>query len=165
MDNGLSSYIRALDRVAKTLERLPSQLATEAVNFSKDRFREQNWQDTSTEAWQPRKRPRGSARRSRGAILIDTGRLRNSIRIVRLTRDYAIIGTDVPYAKTHNEGATIDTTQKVRRHKRNGRDVREHSRSVKISLPQRKFLGASAALATRMQKRAADEIARAITGI
>jgi phage gpG-like protein len=164
MDNGLSSYIRKLDRVAKALDRLPAQLATEAVNFSKDRFREQNWVDNTTDPWKPRKRARGSARRSRGAILIDNGVLRKSIRIVLLTRDYAVIGTDVPYAQAHNDGVRATVNQSVKRHTRNGREVEEFTRTVRMKLPRRRFLGASAILTAKMKRLATIEIARAIRG-
>ena len=47
-----------------------------------------------------------------------SGRLKRSLRIVFKNMQLVTVGTDVPYAKAHNEGLTINKTVNVREHKR-----------------------------------------------
>lgn len=63
-----------------------------------------------TEAWQRRKSPL----RPGGAILIDTGKLRQSIRS-ESTETSIRFFTDLPYAAIHNEGGEIKVTAKMKR--------------------------------------------------
>lgn len=131
---------------------LLAQLGTEAVQFSKDNFRAQGFQDAGLQPWRPRSR---SAPRSRGrAILIDTGSLRRSVRITRIDpgsgRIY--IGSSMPYAQIHNEGGRIQGTHTVRAHTRRGRAVRSHQRSVDIRIPRRRFIGPSVELQRRLRR-------------
>ncbi len=51
-------------------------------------------------------RKRKDKKRPGRAILMNRGRLRNSIRGT-IQGDTIVFGTDVPYAKIHNEGGTI----------------------------------------------------------
>ena len=162
--------IKALERVYMVL---PDKAATIAVNFFKRRFVEQNWIDNATESWKRRKQ-RGRKRDSR-ATLTKTGRLRRSIRKGKVTPEYAIIETDVPYARIHNEGfrGTVHVkVHKRRRYKVNKykegtgvysvktRKERQRTRSVKevnnthwvqshtrrVNMPRRQFMGNSAQL-------------------
>ena len=129
--------------LSQCLTTLPNQIGTVAVNFAKQRFVSQNWHDTTAEPWQPRKRNRrGGKKRQKGAILVDSGRLKRSIRIVSTTTATVTIGTDVPYAQIHNDG--FDGNQSVRAHSRKGRTVRAHTRHMEM--PRRRFLGDSAEL-------------------
>ena len=129
--------------LSQCLTTLPNQIGTVAVNFAKQRFVSQNWHDTTAEPWQPRKRNRrGGKKRQKGAILVDSGRLKRSIRIVSTTTATVTIGTDVAYAQIHNDG--FDGIQSVRAHPRNGRTVRAHTRHMKM--PRRRFLGDSVEL-------------------
>ena len=74
--------IRALEKVYGTL---PNKAATLAVNFFKKRFVEQNWIDNSTQAWKRRKEAKNRKRSSR-ATLTKSGRLRRSVRKIRVPR-------------------------------------------------------------------------------
>ena len=156
-----------------------NRLGRLVVNFSMQRFRDQNWLDVSPDKWQQRKRSRGSTGRDRGAILVDTGRLRRSVRIVSLSGYNVIVGSDVPYAKMHNEGSneTITvpahqrqlstrvveryTTKTGNERSRTTRqatgtvaDVKEHTR--KQNMPARTFLAPSHALAYDLEKEIAE---------
>lgn len=100
------------------------------------------------------------------AILVKSGRLRNSIHIISATPQRIEVGTSVPYAQAHNDG--FKGTVTVRSHTRSqykkvkeqyttrtGKissrtsristgtvfQVRSHTR--KINLPQRQFMGDS----------------------
>lgn len=162
-------YIQLLDRVSKTVSRLPQVAATEAVNFSKERFRAQNWVDNNTEPWKKRKEVKGeSSRRAGRAILVNTGRLRRSIRKVSVTQQRAIIGTDVPYAEAHNDGYRGRVKQNVRSHtrrtKRGEVEVKAHSRTMNMNLPRRRFIGTSTVLDRRLTRVMTLELIRAIKG-
>lgn len=155
-----------LAELAKAQKALPRKIAVVAVNFSKERFRQQGWQDKGLQRWMPRKK-RGDRQTDNRAILVKSGRLRRSIRAVSVTGSRVVIGTDVPYAKVHNEGGTGEVIQKVGAHSRkahsrkgyttrDGRKVaagvvKEHSvqafvRKRKLNIPKRQFMGPSEAL-------------------
>ncbi len=141
-----------------------------AVNFSKRRFIYKNWKDRKTTAWKARQR------KSRGSLMIKSGRLKRSIRKLATGRFYVIIGTDVPYAKIHNEGGRIKERVKVRAHSRTrtiyakrkrvkeGQSrytkkktgsvtmhVRSHYRNMNVEIPKRQFIGNSYALAKEIE--------------
>ncbi len=150
----------------------PGMLGNDAVNFFLDRFKEQAWLGASREPWQRRKAftawgktPRNNGR----SILIDSGRLRRSIRITSVSGMAVTIGTDVPYAKAHNEGMRLGLIQSVREHSRkvtkmgiskkktlktksnitfgkvaNGSvTVKAHKRRIDQKIPRRQFMGNS----------------------
>ncbi len=142
-----------------------------AVNFSKSRFVHKNWKDQNTVAWKARKR------KSRGSLMIKTGRLKRSIRKLAVGRWYVIIGTDVPYAQIHNEGGTINERVKVKAHTRKrttyakrkrvkeGQSkytkkkvgsqkihVRSHYRQMNLTIEKRQFMGNSKALNNRIER-------------
>ncbi len=82
-----------------------------------------------------------------GKTLIDTGTLRRSIHYV--VADSSVnIGTNVVYAKIHNEGGIISKTESVKSHNRRittskgtrNITVKAHSRSKSITIPKREFL-------------------------
>ncbi len=99
-----------------TLKALPKKVGVMAVNEFQDSFKKQGWEG---QRWKEVKRRlpvgrktgkrssrliyRKGAARTRG-ILIGSGRLWRSIRVVRSTSTSVTVGTDVPYAKVHNEG-------------------------------------------------------------
>lgn len=129
-----------------------------AVNFSKVSFRNKGWHDRTREQWKPRKR------KDRGSLMARTGRLKRSIRRLSYGTAYVIIGTDVPYAKAHNEGKHIEQVVTVRSYKRKASvatrvrkpskkrvRVRSHQRRMNTKLPQRKFLGASQVLVKKIE--------------
>ncbi|AZB17589.1 hypothetical protein EG352_07320 [Chryseobacterium indologenes] len=151
-------FIRKLDRVnrAAFLNRCIGQVGVIAVNFSKERFVQKNWINQNREAWQPRKRP------SRGSILVRSGRLKRSIRKISQGNYYVYIGTDVPYAKIHNEGGQINNIANVKPHTRRARsgrssrsgtqNVKAHTRRMNIRMPKRQFLGDSMVLNRRIER-------------
>ncbi len=159
----MKEFLKTIDNVCDAIKTLPERVATLAVNFSKERFSQQNWMDESAEAWAPRKRARrGGKRRQAGAILVDSGRLKRSIRKLSVSKERIVIGTDVEYAEAHNEG--YDGIVSVRPHTRtrngNTHNVRGHSRHAKTE--QRRFLGESAELAKRIEDLIQTEIEKAI---
>ena len=133
--------------LSQCLTTLPNQIGTEAVNFAKQRFVSQNWHDTTAEPWQPRKRNRrGGKKRQKGAILVDSGRLKRSIRIVSTTTATVTIGTDVAYAQIHNDGCNALQTVRAHTRKAKGRTQKVGGFIRHMKMPRRRFLGDSAEL-------------------
>lgn len=155
--------LRILDSVNNAIQKMPGIIATEAVNFSKERFVNQNWIDNTTEPWKRRKTSRKSATRNRGAILVDSGRLKRSIRKIKVATDYVEIGTDVPYARAHNDGYRGRKTVKAHNSRsRNGTSYKVKSYTANVNLPRRRFIGESTALNKRIERTCTAEIMRAI---
>jgi phage gpG-like protein len=96
----------------------PRHVGTEAVKFFKSSFDRQAFQaDTSTK-WPALKPSSIKARHKKKGrkMLMGTGRLKRSIRVIEATTTRVIVGTDVPYAQVHNDG--FRGIQYIRPHKR-----------------------------------------------
>lgn len=152
------------------------EFGTVAVNFSKERFVRKDWHHQVHEKWPARKR------KARGSLMVKSGRLKRSIQKLSSGDDFVIIGSDVPYAKIHNEGGRTTKTVYVKAHTRKisrkaisektGRKLKKrvssgtakvssHTRKMNLTVPQRQFMGKSRALEIRMQrhlKKRVDEI-------
>ena len=172
----------------------PGMLGNDAVNFFLDRFKDQAWIGNGREPWQPRKAVTrwGKTPRNKGrALLVDTGRLRRSIRITSVHLMEVTVGSDVPYAKAHNEGMRLGLIQNVKAHKRKvtklgitGRKelktktniqfgrvqtgetiVRAHKRRIDQRIPKRQFMGNSPFLANQLKRRLTAELMKGIRTI
>lgn len=141
----------------------PKQARDLGLQFFKSRFRAQGWLDETFKPWPKRKK--ADKRRPGRNILMDRGKLRNSIRGV-ITPGVVTFGTDVKYAKVHNEGGTILHPggerklifKRYTRGKRKGRQLFHKNNSAatfgrkvnvgsyEIKMPQRQFMGNSAHL-------------------
>jgi hypothetical protein len=96
-----------------------------AVKHFKGNFRAQGFIDEVLDPWQKRKAP--SKKKTSRAILVKTGHLRNSIRVLGMPGDRVILGTrGIKYAKRHNEGL--------------------------VKMPKRQFIGNSRLLEGRIHK-------------
>lgn len=173
-----NDYVAIFDRIHTTVKQLPSRVAVLAVNFSKERFEKKDWHDDVPQLWKETKKKRGST-------LVASGRLRRSIRKVRVTASQVTIGTDAPYARAHNDGIKISGTERVRSfrrrshrrkaHTRKGKrikatqvkeyTVKPYSRKYKRKFVKRQFIGQSRELNRRMDKLIADELNKAIRGL
>jgi phage gpG-like protein len=75
---------------------LLEKMGNEAVNhFKVDVFNAESFDGAH---WKPRQKDDGRR------LLVKTGRLRSSIRVMKRTRNSITVGTDVPYAEFHNKG-------------------------------------------------------------
>jgi phage gpG-like protein len=169
----------------QVLQVAPGMLGNVAVNFFLDRFKAQNWIGNTTEPWKQRKANKG---RNQGrAILVQSGRLRRSIRITKISELTAVIGSDVPYAKAHNEGFRGTVNVKAyTRHKygkektgtgkftKSGKErtktvqritgsgqVKAHTR--KMNLPRRQFMGSSPVLENQLKRKLLAELLKGLT--
>lgn len=87
------------------------ELAEESLKFFKKSFNKQGWEDVALDKWKKRKKPK-----PKHPILVKTGNLKRSIAILKNVGYNIVIGTNLPYAKIHNEG--FDGEESVRAHTR-----------------------------------------------
>jgi len=167
----IQQYIKNLQL---KINQLPTIIGNEVVNYSLDSFKKQAWDGS---AWKPRKPT--AKRNKKRALLVDTGRLRRSIRIRKLGKNFVIVGSNVPYAPAHNQGATFHETvtvssftrksprtvrknvtnakgktskRKVKNEKKGTHSVSSHQIKMNTTIPQRQFLGKSKILDARVKK-------------
>lgn len=157
-----TNFIERLNKISKATQKLPAQAAVTAVKFSKERFVKKNWVDRNRELWDKNKR-----KKRKGSVLVQTGRLKKSIRKLAWGSNYILIGTDVPYAQIHNEGGKLTATVRVGRHKRKSRagrmhDVKAHARKMNTTIPKRQFIGQSAVLMRRIERLIEKELKKAL---
>lgn len=168
----------------RVLQYAPGMLGNVAVNFFLDRFRYQDWMGASTEPWRQRRAKNG---RNKGrAILVQSGRLRRSIRITRISGLTVTIGSDVPYARAHNEGFRGTVSVKAHRRNKYGKEkvgsgkftkagkermktvqrkigdgmVKAHTR--RVNLPRRQFMGASPVLDKMLSRKLQAELMKGL---
>ena len=157
------TYLGKINKISRVLDSLPNRLAARAVLFSKNRFRQENWVNTSVKPWKKRKPIKESKQRAKRGILRSSGRLMRSVRKIHASKSLIIIGTYVPYAEVHNEG--FKGTVNVPAHKRKSRKGRVHTvkaHTMTMNMPQREFLGDSQALVNRLEKMILKDITNAI---
>lgn len=161
-DNNFHKLSRKADEFNRLLTRMPRLIGTEAVNFSKKRFREQSWVDHGSDPW--KKRKPGAVRNKGRGLLVDSGKLRNSIRITKSGRNFVTIGSSVPYAEIHNKGGVINipVTDRMRKWgwamfaKTNDSKFKGLALTKKtmlhVRMPKRKFMGQSAVLRQKTKR-------------
>lgn len=189
MDNqNITLPIQELERRFKTIiVTLPVVAGNEVVNFALDNFKRQGFLGDTLQPWKPRKNPNKwgqTPKRNSRALLVDTGKLRRSIRIVRSNLEEVVIGSDVPYAKAHNEGVRLGEIQQVKQHIRKLNrvagasslkskrakkvnykldvEVKAHKRKINQNIPARPFLGQSQYLNKQLARVVGAEILKAL---
>lgn len=190
MDNGFDLNGKAA-HFERVLMYAPGMLGNDALNFFLDRFKNQNWLGNSSEAWKRRKDPTkwGPVKNGKGrSLLVMRARLKRSLRILRAGNMEVVIGTDVPYAKAHNEGFRGILSQQVHAYQRRkkvnvltktgktrmskGRPVKRfgsgtvtvkaHTRKVKMNIPKRQFMGDSPYLTKQLSRRLEAELMKGL---
>lgn len=145
----------------RAMLRIPLLAGNEVVNFTLNNFRMQGFMGNTFQRWLPVKK--GWRKKSGGSILIGTGRLRRSIRITQLSATHVAVGTDVKYARAHNEGLRLGIIQTVKGFtRRNGSNVSSHTRRINQSIPARPYLKDSPYLRARVKRVALAEFIREI---
>ncbi len=153
---GWTDFVKKLDALSSAYKTLPNDIAAIAVNFSKDRFRSQDWYDNARSKWKARKRNRKGSKKRSQTLLVDSGRLKRSIRKISADMNRVVIGTDVPYAQIHNDGGKLQQSVTVKTHTRKRRKrggsstVNSHTRKMNTTIPQRQFIGESNRLETEL---------------
>lgn len=171
-------YVAIFDRINSAVQALPSRIAVVAINFSKERFVKKDWVDVTAKRWK-------ASRKKKGSTLVASGRLKRSIRKISVTPSRVVIGTNVPYAQAHNDGAEFSGEETVRRHVRRQHrrrshvrkgkrikaqtvksyTVKSHSRKYSRKLAKRQFIGQSQTLNNQIDNIIRNEINKAIKGV
>lgn len=153
--------LKQIESFKPQLEKLVEASLTLAKNHFTNSFREQGFTDESKEAWKPRKRADRGRSKGERSILVKSGRLRRSLRTKKINSLAGKIYTDVPYAKVHNEGLTINKKASNRTiNFKVGRDGKSRFSTAKkanfqqditigahsIKMPKRQFIGYSGKL-------------------
>jgi len=171
-----SDFSRKVDKVLSAYRKMPNEIAAIAVEFSKERFREQAWLDVTKESWKPRKQRRKGGKNKSQTLLVNKGTLKRSIRKVLANENTIIIGTNVKYAQIQNDGGVIresvhikDFERKAYTRLRQGRKetvrahkVSSHNRQMNIRIPARPFLGVSYTLERRIYQHITASFMRAL---
>jgi hypothetical protein len=84
----------------------PAMVVQKTLRFIDGNFRAQGWQGATFQPWAAIKR--------KGTILVLTGKLRRGTNYTTSGRGEVRFYNNVPYAKAHNEGITINATVNVR---------------------------------------------------
>jgi phage gpG-like protein len=120
-------------KLQKTLTAFIAVMGTDAKNHFVKSFRNQGFEDDSIQRWQPRKNEISGGiarvrRKSLGsrAILVKTGDLRRSVRVISKSYRSIVVGSDLPYAQIHNDGLY-------------GKAFGKH----RFKMPKRQFIGHS----------------------
>lgn len=103
MDNKqkIEAYFKEFARrVQMVQDRLPAEVGNLVVNHTLDNFKTESFEG---QAWKARKNKKNTK-----ALLIGSGNLRRSVRVITSTPASVTIGSDVPYAAVHNNGGTIN---------------------------------------------------------
>lgn len=123
------------------------EIGNEIVNYSKDSIRRESW---GTKQWPPPKERDGK-------MLIDSGKLWNSIEIKEVNDEMVSVGSDVEYADIHNSGGKIKVTSKMKKYFWRKFNSTGNSRwkamalSNEIVIPQRQFLGMNDELESKIE--------------
>jgi phage gpG-like protein len=134
------------------IKQLPHNVSQQALSHFKGSFRKQGFTDRSFVAWPKRKDDLGHK------ILMNTNSLMNDLKVRLATINNIIIGTDLPHADAHNNGAkySIPITAKMRKffwamyietdkEKWKWMALSKKKRMA-IRIPKRQFIGNSAEL-------------------
>jgi len=132
-------HLKAVQAAMPTMVR---EMAVEARNFFDESFTKKGFTDKALTPWKPVHDKDGNVKER---PLVQSGALRRSIR-TEVNGLSATIYTEIPYAQIHNEGGPVRFTANVRTHTRKGKPVKAHTRTVDHVMPQRQFMGPSAAL-------------------
>lgn len=162
-----------LKKFEAEIDSMVNTMGVMAKNHFTANFRKQGFDDENIVKWKKRKKKesrRGKVGESGVAsvgmgrnILVKSGRLRRSINFRKKGKWAVVIGTDVPYAKIHNEGGTINKSfdRKILSFSSGGKFAKTRTRAQRkevsyqqqvtinahtIKMPKRQFIGYSGKL-------------------
>lgn len=142
MANEARKLQQAQVKLQKSLNDFVVVMGVDAKNHFVKSFRNQGFEDDSIQKWQPRKGEiigNGIAKvrkkdLSSRAILVKSGDLKRSVRVIRKSYRTIVLGSDLPYAQIHNDGLQGTAFGKYR-----------------FKMPKRQFIGHSKKLIDRLR--------------
>ncbi len=144
-------------KIAETLKSdMVAHSADAALKFFVESFENQGFTDENFEAWKP----------SKGTILIKSGDLRDSIKVIEATEEKIVFQSDEEYSQIHNEGGTIPITKESRaffwymykKSKKSKWKAMALTKKKVINIPKRQFIGESKTLMKELDQWIANEI-------
>lgn len=156
-------------RVQTAIARVPNILANDTVNYALKSFNNESYDGAP---W-PARKDKNNTRK----LLVKTGKLKRSIRVINVRTNGFNVGSDVVYASVHNYGGSISKQASsetfVRNRKLKGKGKGRFARGTTpgkgftrgaftYNMPKRQFLGASPVLAKRLIALAKLEITNAL---
>jgi phage gpG-like protein len=93
-----NSFSNILKSAAAYKGKAPSKIANHILTFFKANYNKEGYNDNGFTPWKNRKIQVDRK------LLVKTGKLRDSIRIRKMSWGSIVVGTDVEYAEYHNEG-------------------------------------------------------------
>lgn len=154
-----------LQRNAQTaIRRLPPLLGAEAVRHTKENFRTGGFVDTTSQPWPKRKNDPDPGR---GTLIgKGSGHLFRDVRILGRSNNSVTVGTTLPYAKIHNDGGVIAhpggtaffmkkgkiayVSNRVAANLATAGRKLPRTKAHSIRIPQRKFLGQSKVMNSKL---------------
>jgi phage gpG-like protein len=157
-------FKQVTDRIDRVHQDLPKVIGNEAVNFAIDNLEKQSWEG---KPWAKRKSKKDTGR----ALLVKSGRLKRSPRVISSAPGKVTVGSDVPYAAVHNNGGSIERSARSETFVRNRYTRGEKGKmfggmgaykkgtsagqgltfkAYGYQMPERRFLGASPQLKRRL---------------
>ena len=145
----------------KEIAMMPTIIGRLAVNHFKEGFEKGGYMtDKSANGW--KERNPGTPLNEGRNILVGpgSGRLRNSIRVIRRSKRGVVVGTRKPYAEIHNYGRSVPITAKSRKYfwakyMETGNEFWKNlalTKKTSFEVPQREFIGESKKLEEKIYK-------------
>ena len=160
------------ERLRKLAQTLPREVGEIVVNNTLDNFKNESLDGVK---WVPRKDNSSDGERTgRRGLLIKTGQLRRSIRVIRVGNNSVVVGSEVPYAKVQNQGGVTHPaiTEKSRnyfwamyaktKNPKWKRMALTEQKSFTVNIPARPFLKVTPTLKKKIEVFVADKIRNAI---
>ncbi|SMG35597.1 phage virion morphogenesis protein [Sphingobacterium psychroaquaticum] len=159
-------------KIEQAQQRLPDIIGTEVLNSALDNFRDESF---FGDKWPARKDKKNTRK-----LLVKTGALQRSPRVIRSQPGLVTVGSDVPYASVHNNGEEISRNARsetfIRNRHTKGKKKGLFSRGITrgqgfsfkaytYSMPRRRFFGAHPKLKEHLQQIIKEEFQNALKGI
>lgn len=145
--NELKAFL--LQKVEEIKEVSAQIIAETATSYYKERFKSKAFDGRM---WLP-----SSIQKTRGSLLVDTGKLVNSIRPSYVSSSRVIISagnSKVGYAQVHNEGSKAVVQIKAHTRKlQSGKTSQVKAHSKAMNIPQRQFIGEAKELNRKIKER------------
>lgn len=168
INNNAKEFDVLIKKYQGAKKRLPNKIAITAVNFFKRNFKVGGFVDSPFRKWKDSTNPR-----KRGTTLVQSGRLRRSIKKLKVSFRWIVVGvpSDVKYARIHNEGGNIPITPKMRRYfwamyKKTGADYWKAlalTSKKHITIPERTFIDDSVVLEKDIKTVIINELEKSLT--
>ena len=147
--------------IKSVMQRAPNEIGAIAVAHYKQNFVLGGFVDDTLRPWKKRKK---ETKQTLGrALLVKRAKLKNSIRVFSKNEQQIVLGSDVVYARIHNEGGVITQYERSELFVRNRNKKGFYKKGIKagkgntygkrtIRIPKRQFIGDSIALRRKMDK-------------